>query len=214
MTDQQFDLQDIRVLHMETSSVCNAACPQCGRETNPNFNKKTDARSLSLAQVQQLFDVEFVAGLRKMFMCGNYGDPAAAPETIEIFQYFRQHNPAIDLEIHSNGSLRTAEWWSSLGAVLNGPRDYAYFGIDGLEDTNHIYRVNTSWSKIMENAQSFISAGGQAIWVYLVFEHNEHQVEQARALAQELGFHDFQIKVSRRFNTRPVEFLRPPRGYQ
>jgi sulfatase maturation enzyme AslB (radical SAM superfamily) len=212
-TKPAFDLDDIRVLHMETSSVCNAACPQCARETDPNFNKRTDGRSLSLAQVQERFDPVFISQLDRMFMCGNYGDPAAAPECIDIFRYFRSHNDKIALEIHSNGGLRSKEWWAELGTVLNGPQDYCHFGIDGLEDTNHIYRVNTVWPKIIENAQSFIANGGKAIWVYLIFEHNEHQVERAQQLAQELGFAKFQPKVSRRFRVRPVEFLRPPRNF-
>ena len=107
---QQFDTDNIRVLHMETSSVCNAACPMCPRETDRFFDKDRDAISLSLEQIQEKFSPEFIGKLDRMFMCGNYGDPAAAPECIDIFKYFRQVNPTIKLSIHSNGSLRNEQW--------------------------------------------------------------------------------------------------------
>jgi sulfatase maturation enzyme AslB (radical SAM superfamily) len=144
-------------------------------------------------------------------MCGNYGDPAAAPECLEIFEYFRSINPDITLGIHSNGSLRNTSWWSQLGKILSRSGDYGFFSVDGLSDTNHIYRVNTNFAKILENAEAFISAGGQAHWEYLVFEHNEHQVEEARQLASSMGFVNFREKVSRRFFLN-IPHINPPKG--
>lgn len=196
---------------METSSVCNAACPMCQRENDPRFNKDTESVSLSLAKVKTLFDDDFIRQLDSMFMCGSYGDPAAAPETIDIFAHFRKVNDTMSLGIHSNGSLRTTQWWSDLGLLLSRSNDYCYFGIDGLADTNHIHRVNTSFSKLISNASAFIKSGGKAHWEFLVFEHNEHQVEEARKMSQELGFTGFRTKVSRRFNM-VVTDLRPPKG--
>jgi hypothetical protein len=40
----------------------------------------------------------------------------------------------------------------------------------------------------MANVKAFIDAGGNAVWEYLIFEHNEHQVEQARQMSKDLGF--------------------------
>ena len=51
----------------------------------------------------------------------------------------------------------------------------------------------------MENAQAFIDAGGRARWDFIVFAHNEHQVEDAEALAKKMGFEKFQYKKSARF---------------
>lgn len=206
-----FNRNNIKRLHMETSSVCNAACPMCAREIDTSFNKDTDAVSLSLEQVKFRFSDSFIKNLESMYMCGNYGDPAAAPECIEIFKYFREVNPNISLGIHSNGSLRNKKWWSDLGEVLSRENDYCFFSVDGLKDTNHIYRINTDFDKIIENANAFIKAGGKAHWEYLVFEHNEHQVEEAKKLAESLGFVNFREKVSRRFFMN-VPFLKPPKG--
>ena len=197
---------------METSSVCNASCPMCPRE-RPNFNKKTDPTSLSLEKVKTLFNDDFIRNLDSMYMCGNYGDPAAAPDTKEIFRYFRKINNNIALVMHSNASLRTKKWWRELGSILSQPNDYCVFSIDGLKDTNHIYRVGTDFDKIRDNAINFISSGGIAHWHFMVFEHNEHQVEEAEALSKNLGFVEFHTKVSCRFNMWPkVTHIKAPMG--
>ena len=206
-----FDRNNVRHLHLETSSVCNAACPMCPREFDKGFNKDTDAVSLSLAQIKTLFTDDFIRQLESMYMCGNYGDPAAAPECLDIFRYFREVNPNIILGMHSNGSLRNTKWWSELGSILSRKDDYCYFSVDGLKDTNHIYRINTDFDKIIDNASAFIKAGGQAHWEYIVFEHNEHQVDEAREFAKSMGFINFREKVSRRFWIN-VPFLKPPKG--
>jgi sulfatase maturation enzyme AslB (radical SAM superfamily) len=101
-------------------------------------------------------------------------------------------NPALGFYLHTNGSLGTKETWTKLGELLNGKGRFVKFAIDGLADTNAIYRRGVSWQKVMENAQHFISAGGRAVWKFIVFEHNKHQVEEARKLSQELGFVRFE----------------------
>ena len=51
----------------------------------------------------------------------------------------------------------------------------------------------------MQSAQAFINAGGRAEWDFLVFRHNEHQVESARKLAKEMGFAKFYVRKTGRF---------------
>ena len=184
-------------LHLESTDVCNLACPVCSREINTEFNKNKK-HHLSIDQIlNHLTDFD-ISQLDKMFMCGNYGDPAAGLHTIEIYNYFRNINPTIELGMNTNGSLKPGSYWTSLGSILNQSRDYVVFSIDGLEDTNHIYRINSDWHKIMENARCFIDAGGSAHWDMLVYKHNEHQVDACEQLAKDLGFKWFRAKVSKR----------------
>ena len=44
--------------------------------------------------------------------------------------------------------VRPASWWRALGAVMTG-KNYVRFGIDGLEDTNHLYRQKVKWGTLM-----------------------------------------------------------------
>lgn len=204
--------QDIKILHLESTDACNAACPQCARETDKNFNKN-NVHQLTIEQIKQLIDENLIHKLDKMFMCGTYGDPAAGKNTLEIYRYFRDINPTITLGMNTNGGLRDTDWWVQLAGILNQPKDYVVFSIDGLSDTNHIYRVNVNWKKVIENAKAFINAGGSAHWDMLVFDHNQHQVVDAEKLAGTLGFKWFRAKVSKRHASTPVSFLRPPKGW-
>jgi len=204
--------QNVRVVHIEPTDACNAACPQCLRETDTTFDKN-DLHHLTVDQIKLLVSEDTIRNLDKMYMCGDYGDPAAGRHTLEIYRYFRSINPKITLGMNTNGGLRGTDWWRELASILDQSRDYVVFSIDGLEDTNHIYRVGVKWNKIIENAQSFISAGGSAHWDMLVFDHNQHQVDSAKELANDLGFNWFRAKVSKRHTVIPVSFLHPPKGW-
>jgi MoaA/NifB/PqqE/SkfB family radical SAM enzyme len=202
-----------KVLHLEPTDVCQAACPQCARETDQAFDKKS-RHHLTIDQILSSIDTNTIRNLDKMYMCGVYGDPAAGQHCIDIFKYFRQINPDIVLGMNTNGAINNTNWWINLASVLNKPKDYVVFSIDGLEDTNHIYRRNVQWNKLMENAQAFIGAGGLAHWDMLVFDHNEHQVDHCQQAAKDLGFYFFRAKVSRRHYTTPINFLKKPKNWQ
>ena len=203
---------DIRVLHLELTTRCQASCPQCAR-MDPDSGYSDD-HDLTLSKVQQLFPVEFVQQLHKMFACGNFGDPAAARDCLEIFKWFRQVNPNIVLGLNTNGGLRDTRFWMEMGELLSGELDYCVFSIDGMASTNDIYRRGVMWHKVMLNADTFIKSGGRAHWDMLVFKHNEHHIEHCKEHARKLGFVRFRTKVSSRFQERPVVFLEPPTDHE
>lgn len=209
--------QDVKVLHIEPTDACNAACPQCLRETDITFNKN-DLHHLTVEQIQKVIDDDTIRNLNKMYMCGDYGDPAAGKHTLDIYRYFRKINPTITLGMNTNGGLRNTDWWHELAETIyrpaEHPQEYVVFSIDGLADTNHIYRVNVDYEKVINNARAFIKEGGRAHWEMLVFEHNQHQVDLAEQLAYKLGFKWFRAKVSRRFKSHPVDFLNKPKGWK
>lgn len=190
-------MRRIKVLHLESTDVCQAACPLCARETDPSFNKKQQ-HHLTIAHIQKHFSDRVISNLDKVFMCGVYGDPAAAKHTLDIYRWFRQLNSNITLGMNTNGAIQNTFWWHELGHMFNQPLDYVVFSIDGLEDTNATYRRGVDWSKLMANADAYISAGGSAHWDMLVYRHNQHQVDECEQLARDMGFKWFRAKVSSR----------------
>lgn len=209
-------LDNVKEIHIEPTSLCNANCPMCartvyGEKLNPYINLK----SLPLQWFKENLHPEKIKNLHKVFFCGNVGDPASAPDLLFIIDYFKKHNPDLVVGLNSNGGLKTTQWWKTLGRLLEGKLDYCVFSIDGLEDTNHIYRRNVRWTKIIENASAFISTGASAHWDMLVFEHNKHQVDEARKLADKLGFTWFRTKETDRWDTytKNIGFL-PASDYQ
>lgn len=197
-------LRDIKVLHLEPTDVCQAACPLCARETDPVFRKDRQ-HHLDMYKIMQVFDVDRIAALDKMFMCGNYGDPAAGKHTLNIYREFRKLNKNIVLGMNTNGALQNTLWWHELGRIFNQSQDYVVFSIDGLENTNSTYRVNVKWAKLMSNVEAFVAAGGSAHWDMLVYRHNQHQVDACEQLARDMGFKWFRAKVSKRGFTDRLE---------
>jgi sulfatase maturation enzyme AslB (radical SAM superfamily) len=183
----------------------------CARETDPAFNKHGQ-HHLTVDQISVLVSDQQIAGLDKMFMCGVYGDPAAGRHTQAIYQYFRSVNPTITLGMNTNGALQNRSWWYDIGRLFNQSRDYVVFSIDGLADTNHIYRRNVDWTKLMNNIRGYISAGGSAHWDMLVYKYNEHQVDECERLARDIGFTWFRAKVSKRGSLDSR--LQPATGWQ
>jgi hypothetical protein len=113
--------------------------------------------------------------------------------------------------MNTNGAIQSTFFWHALGLLFNQPQDYCVFSIDGLEDTNHVYRKNVNWEKLMSNVQAYIAAGGSAHWDMLVYKHNQHQVDACEQLARDMGFKWFRAKVSKRGFTDRLEF---PIGWQ
>jgi len=191
-------------VHWEPSDKCNSRCPMCPRFTDNGFEVSTLSNTeWTLEQFKKSWPKKFIQeNLKKILACGNFGDPCACREFVDIYEYVREVNPSVGLACNTNGSLRTPQWWARLGAVMTekqNPGNYCTFSVDGLEDTNHLYRRKTNFKKIMENAQAFIDAGGIAHWDFIVFEYNQHQVEEARNLAIKMGFKNFNIKRTTRW---------------
>ena len=191
-----YNFTDIRDVHLEITSKCQAKCPMCPRRINGGpMNPFIKLDDITIDRFKEWFPRHFIQQLNSMFMCGNLGDPIISKDTLKIFEYLRLVNPRMKLAMHTNGSARDQSWWKQLAQH----RVVVTFGIDGLEDTNHLYRISTNFKKIIENAKAFIGAGGYAKWHMLVFEHNEHQIEEAKQMSIDLGFKMFTTKNTTRF---------------
>tara|TARA_A100001015_G_scaffold293727_1_gene370689 strand:+ start:434 stop:1369 length:936 start_codon:yes stop_codon:yes gene_type:complete len=177
---------EIQKLHVEPSSHCNARCPGCPRNLNgynvDNLFNKTHLTAERFSEIlTQYPEVNF------LLFNGNLGDPMMNPNIISLVDVARHVH---ELRINTNGSIGKLETFERLGSMKN---IIISFSIDGLEDTNHLYRQDVEWEKIMERAKKFIGAGGRAEWKFILFRHNQHQVEQARSLSKELGFKNFEV---------------------
>jgi hypothetical protein len=148
-----FEAASIREIHLEITTRCGVRCSQCARNmnggrTNPNL----PLTELSEHDLRKILIPSFVSQLNKMTICGNYGDATSGKDTYQIIRYFKRCNEILDIQLHSHGSARSSTWWGELGKLGMT----CHFGIDGLNDTNHIYRRGTNWSKIIQNCSSYL----------------------------------------------------------
>lgn len=193
--------------HIELSNICNAMCPQCGRN---KVDKETgelkmlpglNTGELLVDDYKNIFDDEFYDNfkLKKVNYCGNRSDPIATKHLHEVIEYTLERDKDTIINVATNGGLKTTEWWYNFGKLLSDKKHLISFGIDGLSDTHSLYRINTNFEKVIANAESFIKAGGKASWQFLVFSHNEHQIDEAKSLAKKLDFIEFKHIFTPRF---------------
>ena len=203
-------LDNVKEIHIEPTSLCNASCPMCARNVNgKELNPYIRMKSLDLGWFKNNISTKDIKKLDKIYFCGTVGDPAATPELLEIIEYLKINKPSLVIGLNTNGGLKTTEWWKQLGQLLNGKLDYCVFSIDGLNDTNHLYRVNVRWQKLMDNAMAYIGTGASAHWDMLIFKHNKHQVKQAKDIAYKMGFNWFRTKETDRWDIYKDTDLEP-----
>ncbi len=193
-------IEAIKAINIEVSSKCNAGCPFCSRRQKV---RPYPGQLITLADFK-LLPISLIRQLRRLTFGGNFGDLCCNPDLVDIAAYVRQLNPNIILEGDTNGSHGHPEWWQALGASFQ--KGAMVFALDGLDDTHHLHRQGTDFHKIIRNMQAFVAGGGVALWQFIVFKHNEHQLQAAEDLAQKIGCRRFYAFASRDFSPD----LQPP----
>jgi len=194
-----FKFTQLKSIHLEITNNCQARCPMCSRNQHGgSVNPNLVMADWSLQDFKDILTVEVINQINHIYFCGNFGDPILNNDLLEMCEYLTNNKSNLKLRIHTNGGARKPEWWTSLAKVM--PSDHAIiFGIDGLEDTHHLYRIGTTYDNVVKNARAFIDAGGNAEWVFIKFKHNEHQVQEAERRAKEYRFSQFTVKNTNRF---------------
>jgi MoaA/NifB/PqqE/SkfB family radical SAM enzyme len=182
------NIEQIKKIELEITSDCNAACPGCARTLNID---KLTLNSFTLDDLIRLFPNTFMIAGKQFKFCGVLGDPALNVECVDMVKYLVQNGAYCELS--TNGGVQTAEWWARLGSIAASKpgQVHVHFCLDGHKETNHIYRVNTKFNVIERNMAAYSSTAPvhSATWIYIVFDHNEHELAVAEAHAAQLGFH-------------------------
>lgn len=177
--------------HIEPTSKCTLECPLCDRTWFYETFKKRNLHEINVDNV-----VDFIGTNKKVSLSGNNGDPIYHSSFLELIRKLKDNN--CSLNIGTNGSAKTRVWWQKLNDLLDD-QDTITFAIDGLEDTNHIYRKNAKWSSIMDAIDVLANRKCKIVWKFIVFKHNQHQIKDAKLLSNKLNFNDFELVHSDRW---------------
>lgn len=179
-------LDKVVKVELEITNGCNAACPGCARTQHLENIKDSN---ISLDDIKKVFPSNRHIAGKKFKFCGVLGDPAFNPECIDMVEYLTSHGGWCQLS--TNGAIQNADWWYRLGELSRKTGNVdVNFCIDGHKETNHIYRANTVWKVLERNLQAYIDGGqgnAEGTWIYIVFDHNEKELETARDHAKKLG---------------------------
>ena len=179
-------VDQIHNIHFEITNKCNSRCPGCARtlsgDTHPYL--KSQLTEWDIESFRNILPADIIKG-KSFTLGGTVDEPFMNKDIVHIVEYLIKHGAHV--EIFTNGGANTKHTFEHLGK-LSADTDQLdiKFSVDGLEDTNHLYRVNVDWSKVLENMTAYSSKGGVCEWQYLVFEHNEHDINKAKQLAATL----------------------------
>ncbi len=181
-----------RRLNIDSSSRCNLLCPGCHRTRTINDKDRSwEIMDMPMEYFQALVRPE--NRIDALTYNLTLSDPIYSGVLIQQLEHCATLEYQPRIIISTNGSGRNEKWWKQVADLLK-PNDFVEFAIDGLEDTNHIYRVNAKWNSIM-NGIKYLKKYGKCRmgWRYVVFEHNYHQVDEAKKLAKFLQLDAFHV---------------------
>ena len=198
----------IEWLDIELTSYCNIKCPGCLRQESHNkVEPILNKNYTKLSDLKKWITADGLPNLKYVNFCGSVDEPTSHPEILEIVDYFksivddRWENAGVN--IATNGSTRTPEFWAELGKR----RISVFWGVDGIDQESlEKYRVGSNFNKVRDYWRAFIKAGGHAHWQFIVFEHNEHLLEQAKQMSIDEGFDRIRVIYSHRNKSGEVKY--------
>lgn len=176
-------------------------CPGCARTQWRDLVKKSPVKTdLNGLDLERFLDCSEGAKIDTFLLCGDYGDAIYYPDLFDFLSRFRRTKK---FEIHTNGSYRDEKFWHRLSEILTTD-DVITFSIDGLEDTNPVYRINSDWNSIMLGIDIMTRGPAQVRWKTIVFQHNYQQLHQIKKVAEDKGC-EFSIEKTHRFGKDGLE---------
>ena len=177
-------------LNIDITHRCALECPRCQRQTQfRDRGQKVYGVDISLEDIKKL-----AAHYKCFDFCGQLSDPVHHPKFIEILAYLRSVN--VKCYVHNASSAKSLDWY--IKAWKANTSATWIFGIDGLPNESHKYRVNQDGEKlfkIMCESQKYLNT--RSVWQYIIFNYNEDHLEEAKKMADEHDLFFIQKQSSR-----------------
>jgi sulfatase maturation enzyme AslB (radical SAM superfamily) len=175
----------ITCIDFEISSLCNAGCSVCMRRRDGHYSEFTQTY-WTIDDVKNHIDLKIIKNLKNLILCGNFGDTMGNPDVVKIVKYFRENNSNLPIHINTNGGIGDAKDFAKLAEL----GVHMIFGLDGLGQTNELYRVNVKWDKILQNLNSFISKASpsQLEIQFIMWAETTNQIIPMIEFIKSIGF--------------------------
>jgi hypothetical protein len=179
--------------HIELTRRCPLLCPACDRTLLRDAGLDL-TMDIDVDMLKAFLPQAELKNVQSVLLQGNLGDPIFHPQFHDIAEHFFA---ARALDLMTNG-LRSIDFWQRVLSTWPSHSTIT-FSIDGLRDTNHLYRKKAKWP-LLENLFGLIAKQNRQcklVWKFIPFEHNYHQIDEARQLAKDLGFNAFRLQRTR-----------------
>ncbi|HEY9809422.1 MAG TPA: radical SAM protein [Halomicronema sp.] len=194
-----------RTLRLEASTHCQLKCPAC--ETTQGITKeKLGSGFLKLEDFKKIVDENpWLAHIE----LSNWGEIFLNPDIVGIMEYAYQKSVALTA---SNGANLNTVKPAVLEAIVKYKFRHINCSIDGAsQEIYQMYRVNGNFDRVIENVKTinhYKKEYGTEFpflnWQFVIFGHNEHELEKAQEMAQSLNM-KFKPKLSWDEKISPVK---------
>jgi molybdenum cofactor biosynthesis enzyme MoaA len=186
----------ITSVRLEASTACQLKCPSCptasGRidsSLGTGFLKFADFKNF-LQHEPQVRTIEL----------SNWGEVFLNPDLLKIMEY--AHAKGVALSASNGANMNYIAAPTLEGLVKYGFNEITC-SIDGAtEETYRLYRKGGSLSTVLDNIRKINefklqhhSPHPSLTWQFIAFKHNEHEIEQAKAMAKSLAM-KFRVKLA------------------
>lgn len=174
----------LRSLFIELSSTCNLSCPGCIRSVIRGDGHMSER---SLAKTFAVFDnpqnsVDYI-------YLHLFGESGLHPDLFNVIERAAQIGAKVCL--NSNGAVLHR---ADRDRLLSSPLWCFTLGLDGATaETIERYRVGQNGDRLLNESLPWLAKNVRhkplvVEWQFVVMRHNEHEIEQARAIAESHGF--------------------------
>lgn len=192
-------------LGVETGNICNLKCPLCPTGLADKSMKKG---FMDLALFQSIIG-QLKNNLRVINLY-SWGEPLLNPDLIAMIKYAKNANKKINIITSTNLNIQDDKLLEDL--IKSGINEII-ISCDGInQETYSQYRSGGNFNLLMRNMQYLISLQKQLnnktilVWNYIVFRHNENDIEEAREMASSLGI---ALRISKMRTSMKEEILKP-----
>jgi MoaA/NifB/PqqE/SkfB family radical SAM enzyme len=171
---------------MEPTNMCNLSCPYC--RTGAGEDGGAPGK-MGLADFKGYVDA--LGDYLYMVSLFAHGEPFLNGDLTSMIAYSRSRKIATSVHSNLNVPLREEDAAELVGSGLN----FLSVSIDGAtQGTYSKYRVGGDLERVLKNIELINghkrrlgSREPMLVWQYLLFRHNEHEVESAARMARQRG---------------------------
>jgi len=196
-------------VNLDLSHRCPLECLRCARQTYESDGKgglkkkPIPGRDITMEEFDKITD--YFATIQ---FCGQYSDPIHHPHFIDMLKMIKRKG--LRSQVHCASNYKSDEWFKQ--AFEACPEAQWWFGIDGLPEDSHKYRINQDGEmhfKRLKMARQILTR--KPIWQYIVFGYNQHDIEKAMKMAEDIDV-IFSVINSGRWDNKAPDKLAPKDG--
>ncbi|RKY31192.1 MAG: radical SAM protein [Candidatus Omnitrophota bacterium] len=192
-------------LGIETGNICNLRCPLC-----PTGAQDTSMRRgfMDLVTFKNIIG-QFKDSVSTLNLY-SWGEPLLNPELVEMVKYAKKIKRNLRIITSTNLNVKNN---SLLEGLISSEIDEIIVSCDGASrEAYSKYRVGGDYDLVIKNMsflkelQKKYNSKTQIIWNFLVFRHNEHEIEAAKNKAHSLGV---ELRLGKMRTFMKDEILKP-----